>query len=200
MNMRDHEWKVWTYFFCELMNVGTVALNFWLTDKFLSGKFLTYGLDTIRYLRMNEKERQGKTNPMCYTFPTMVREKIFKTIEMLNLICLQTQCDSVTITATKRMEYVCILSQNIINEKIYLIFWCWFLIVYGIAVMEVLYRITSLSLGLLREREVMKNLSFEEWHDRYSTKQAKKERCRQVLRSHFLGFTQVYFSALNKLS
>ena len=71
-NMGTHESTTWTFFFCELLNVGAVVLCIWLNDKFLKGKFLLYGYDAVNYLTASEDKQENMTDPMCYTFPTMV--------------------------------------------------------------------------------------------------------------------------------
>ena len=72
INMGTHESTTWTFFFCELLNVGTVVLSIWLNDIFLKGKFLFYGYDVVNYLKASEYKQENMTDPMCYTFPTMV--------------------------------------------------------------------------------------------------------------------------------
>ena len=58
---------------CELLNLVVTLFNFWLADRFLKNKFWTYGWDTLQYLSQNETTRIKAPNPMCSTFPTMVR-------------------------------------------------------------------------------------------------------------------------------
>ena len=58
---------------CELLNLVVTLFNFWLADRFLKHKFWTYGWDTMQYLSQNETTRIKAPNPMCSTFPTMVR-------------------------------------------------------------------------------------------------------------------------------
>ena len=74
--MGNHEWRTWMFFGCELLNVAVAAFNFWLTNKFLEGKFTWYGYDSLNYLMMNETEQSKTYNPMCYTFPTIVSSSL----------------------------------------------------------------------------------------------------------------------------
>ena len=70
--MGNHKSKLFKFVMCEFMNVKTVWFNFWLTNKFLSGKFVNYGPDVLNYLSSTEEEKKYMTNPMCNAFPTIV--------------------------------------------------------------------------------------------------------------------------------
>ena len=108
---------------------------------------------------------------------------------------LQTKCDWVTISATKKIDHLCILSQNIINEKIYFVLWWWLAVIFAVAAILVLSRLVVLSLGLVRERLIMTHLILDEWNcDKEKSTTAgdltPDEVCRKVLDKHFLGITQ----------
>ena len=119
----------------ELLNFFLLALQFDLTDRFLSGKFSWYGYETIMYLRMSKAEREGVHNPMCAAFPTEI------------------SCSLPDVGAaggTQMQNGMCVLTQNIINEKIYLIFWFWYVILGNISILFFLYRILTTVFPQLR--------------------------------------------------
>lgn len=102
------------YFFrfviCEILNYILLVTNLILTDKFLQGRFLSYGWDVIQYYQKTPKERRISINPFCATFPTEV------------------SCTVPTVGAAggaQEHNGLCVLSQNVINEKIYLFIWFW---------------------------------------------------------------------------
>merc|ERR1712062_579335 len=78
-----------------------------LQVKWTTKKFITYGIKVVEYHRNNT----GKLNPMCNTFPTRVSCQFDPTG---------------TGGSTESKNGYCLLTQNIINEKIYLALWFWF--------------------------------------------------------------------------
>jgi len=117
--------------------LGIVVFN--LLDVFIGGKFITYGLDTISYLKGEtapvEISDDGKTyeltvNPMCNAFPTIVSCSISKFAVVKD------------IADTKNV--ICILGQNIMNQKIFLVLWVWFVILFSVSACQVIYRITTI--------------------------------------------------------
>ena len=112
-----------------------MALQFDLTDKFLSGRFAWYGYDAIRFLKLPKHERRKENDPMCAAFPKEV------------------SCDYPDVGAAGGFQIhngICVLTQNIINEKIYLIFWFWFVILGGISILFFIYRVLTLIIPQLR--------------------------------------------------
>ena len=106
-----------------------------MTDRFLGGKFSWYGWEVVKYLRMTQSEREGKRNPMCHAFPTEIS---------CNLP------DVGPAGGNRVKNGFCVLTQNIINEKIYLIFWFWFVILAFISILFFLYRAMTIMLPQLR--------------------------------------------------
>ena len=92
-----------------------LGFQFYLTDVFLDGKFSWYGLDAVVYYSRPYQERNSRVggikNPLCSLFPTEV------------------SCSIPTVGAAgegQTLNGLCVLTQNIINEKIYLLLWFWF--------------------------------------------------------------------------
>lgn len=150
-----------TFFIFELLNYIIGILVFVLTDSFLSQKFSTYGLDTINYLIGNGKtiEIQGNSklvepaqeetvNPMCNLFPTVVN-------------CEYTFYGTVKGTKEERSG-LCLMKQNFMNQKIYLILWIWFFILFGISLIMIAYRIAILIFPQLARRALLSQMKTSE--------------------------------------
>jgi len=109
---------------CQLLNIAMLTLNWWATDKFLGGNFSTYGTDVINYYSLTNNS--NRVDPTCNTFPTKVG------------------CDIKTTSTSGKgvtANGFCILSQNIINEKIYLFLWFWFVFMFVISALQMIYEI-----------------------------------------------------------
>ena len=108
-----------TFVGMEFMNILMLFLNFWGTDKFLNGKFKYYGWRAIEYYTLSPAEQKIAPNPLCQVFPTEV------------------SCSVPNVGAgggAQMHNGLCILSQNIINEKMYLIVWFWLVLLIFISV------------------------------------------------------------------
>jgi len=113
------------FMLCQLLAGLMLCLNFYLTDLFLDGRFKTYGYKVLKYYFTDVL----MANPMCMLFPTKVScpIKTGGTGGNLNL-----------------EDTFCILSQNIINEKIYLVLWFWFYALIGLLAFQVVLEIIIL--------------------------------------------------------
>merc|ERR1712226_1830340 len=102
--------------------------NFWATDKFLNGDFKYYGWNAIKYYMMTPEEQKVSINPLCEAFPAEV------------------SCDVPNMGAAGGVQNsngLCILSQNIINEKMYLFIWFWMVLLIFISVPYFMFRICT---------------------------------------------------------
>ena len=94
-----------------------------LMDKFFDGTFLTFGIEVISFA---ERDQEDRIDPMVYIFPRM------------------TKCTFHKFGASGEIEKhdaMCILPLNIVNEKIYIFLWFWFLALGAMTALIVLYRI-----------------------------------------------------------
>ena len=125
----------WKFIAMECLNLAIVIVNFFVIDTFLDGKFHNYGMEVFKYATGNKEEQefQGKSethadviNPMCNLFPTMV------------------SCPTKTGAVNGGVDStsdLCILSQNLVNQIIYTILWCWFMILFLSNGLMIIYRI-----------------------------------------------------------
>lgn len=100
---------------------------------FLDGEFTTYGTGV---LAMTEEPQEDRVDAMSRVFPKMTKCTFHKfgpsgTVE--------------------KFDGLCVLPLNIINEKIYVFLWFWFIILTIVTGIQVIYRIITLIVPTLRE-------------------------------------------------
>ena len=135
-----NNWYFFTFFICEILNCAVLFVNFWLTDVFLNGKFYTYGWDVIQYSRMTARDQETKVNPFCSTFP------------------LEVSCTVPNVGAAggpQNHNGLCVLSQNVINEKMYLAVWFWTVFLIFVVPLMFVYRLSTLLFSFVRSGLLM---------------------------------------------
>lgn len=114
------------YFACftlaEIMNFINVVGQIFLMDAFLGGEFLRYGTEVIRF---TEYDWSLRYDPMIKVFPRLTKCKfhIFGSGGSVNHI-----------------DQLCVLPINIINEKIYVFLWFWFVFLSLLSGLALVYR------------------------------------------------------------
>lgn len=121
------------YFFCELLNCVNVIVNIWMVDKFLGGAFMTYGTDVLRLSNMNQENR---SDPMVEVFPRVTKCNFYK---------------YGTSGSIQKHDALCVLALNILNEKIYIFLWFWFIILAVLSACAVIYSALVVMLPSTRE-------------------------------------------------
>lgn len=111
------------FFLCELFNLCNVFLQIYFMDCFLEGEFKTYGYDVLRMTELNPEDRN---DVMSRVFPRVTK------------CTFQKYGPTGTI---QKIDGMCILSQNIVNEQIYVILWFWFWFIAIISALNFVYRI-----------------------------------------------------------
>lgn len=137
---------------CQILAIIILILNFVMTNLFLDGgTFYRYGYDVINYTfskneTMDEeaKNTPEQYDPMCVTFPTRVS-------------C--TMKIGGTGSGTNWVNGLCILSQNIINEKIYLFLWFWFMLLFILAAINMVLHICVIAVPKCRQLIITKKIS-----------------------------------------
>merc|ERR1712008_446333 len=123
---------------CQLLNIAMLVLNWWATDAFLGGNFHRYGSDVVGYYTQSDYNLQTSGDPfdpMCNAFPTKV------------------SCNIKTGSASgvgKETNAFCILAQNIINEKIYLFLWFWFVLMFVVSALQFIFEIAMVAIPSFR--------------------------------------------------
>merc|ERR1712047_124681 len=128
------KWTTKTYYLkflvCQCLALLVLILNFYGTNQFLDKKFALYGYNVVEY----HMEPGQLVDPMCNTFPTRVS---------CNFIYTDTGG-----TSANENGY-CLLTQNIINEKIYLALWFWFVAMFAIMISQLIWEVCFLTLPLV---------------------------------------------------
>jgi len=105
------------------------------TNQFLHGRFLDYGPKVIYYYRLPDEEQALKKNPMCYAFPRIA------------------SCDYWRWGPgglQENINAICILALNMINDKVFLVLWWWFLFVAIVGVTRLIYRLVQTQSSFVR--------------------------------------------------
>ena len=132
---KQNNWYLTKFLFCEVLQLCILLGVILLTDLFLSGMFYSLGFTTINYFLTPADIRQNMMNPVCQVFPTV------------------TSCQFPTgsLTGTVNIDHaLCVLSLNIVNDKIFLFEWFWFSFLLLVAVINSCSRIVTLALPCLQ--------------------------------------------------
>lgn len=163
-----HKPYAYKYFLCEFICLINLFVQIWCVNKFFDGQFLRYGLDVIqfnsqlhdkqqvvpqkvprnidqlsRYSRdtldmialnqsqsstnkLDDREQSKPLDPMTFIFPRMTK-------------C--TYYDFGSSGDVQKHDAICLLPLNIINEKIYIALWFWFLILAILTLLVIIYRL-----------------------------------------------------------
>lgn len=135
-----NNWYFAKFVCCEMSNIIMLFANFWAIDKFLGGKFRYYGWDIYVYSQMGKDEQSRAINPFCQAFPTEV------------------SCTIPNIGAAggeQNHNGLCILSQNIINEKMYFVLWLYLVLLMMISLPYMLFRLSTIIFDNIRYATLM---------------------------------------------
>lgn len=121
-----HQSYLYYFVLCELWNFLNVIMQIRLVDEFLGGTFTTYGLDVLEYFQSDEE----MVDPMVKVFPRLTKCSFHRFGSSGDV---------------QKYDALCILPLNIINEKIYLVMWFWFVALALITGIWMVYRFLTLT-------------------------------------------------------
>jgi len=104
-------WYYYSFFFCEILNLMLAFVSFHFLDESLDGHFSGYGLSVWKYFGQSAQGRLEQHDPRCNTFPT--------------LFSCQMKLDEGT-----TIDGFCLISQNYINQKVFVLVWAWFMVMF----------------------------------------------------------------------
>ncbi|XP_037027425.1 innexin inx3 [Bradysia coprophila] len=132
-SIRTHNTYSFGYFFCELLNFVNVVGNIFFVDKFLGGAFLTYGTDVVKFSNMNQENR---SDPMVEVFPRVTKCTFHKFGASGSI---------------QKHDALCVLALNILNEKIYIFLWFWFIVLAFLSGCAIIYSSIVVMMPTTRE-------------------------------------------------
>merc|ERR1712227_671406 len=145
--LHHNSWYFGYFTLCETLNFISLIFQFYLVDIFLNNKFRWFGWEVVEYYSWSFRDRQNKDlmlrNPLCAVFPTEV------------------SCNIPNVGAAGNEQAhngLCVLTQNIINEKIFLFLWFWFMFLFTVSIFFVFYRICTLFFEKLRFQLLFKTV------------------------------------------
>merc|ERR1711942_302544 len=125
-NIRTHNLYVYKFIFCEFLNLVNIIGQMYSMDSFFGGQFTTYGSEV---LTVTNRDMEKRVDPMAKVFPK------------LSKCTFHRYGPSGTIV---NHDGLCILPLNIINEKIYVFLWFWFMILIGWTCIFFCFRIVTI--------------------------------------------------------
>ena len=91
-------------------------------DRFFDGAFLTFGLEVIAFA---EQDQEDRLDPLIYVFPRMTKCTFHK---------------FGTSGEVEKHDALCLLPLNIVNEKVYIFLWFWFILLTVLSFLVIVYR------------------------------------------------------------
>ncbi|CAB4062527.1 inx [Lepeophtheirus salmonis] len=144
-NLRDRYTEYFSKFFIVEITFFLISWgHFFFIDWFLDGNFLDYGSSAVQYYGMSPLDREHYANPLCSTFPTEV------------------SCTVPTIGSAGTpvsFNSMCVLSQNIVNEKMYVFIWFWLIFLMILSTLNVIVRIVYIVIPSYRAAYVSQKVS-----------------------------------------
>lgn len=122
-SLKQHDWYAGRYFFCETLAFANVVGQMFLIDKFFDGEFMDYGFKVLKFA---EDDPETRTDPMIRIFPRVTKCRFHKYGASGNI---------------ESLDALCILPLNIINEKVYIFLWFWFIILSCLTGVVLVFRI-----------------------------------------------------------
>ena len=109
-----------------------ISGQMFLMNRFFDGEFFNFGINVIKFMESDEEDR---TDPMIFIFPRMTKCTFYKFGVSGEI---------------ERHDAVCILPLNVVNEKIYVFLWFWFLGLGALTLGVVLYRLVIIASPRMR--------------------------------------------------
>jgi len=122
-NLSHQNFYAFRFFVCEALNFVNVILQIYFVDFFLDGEFSSYGSDVLKFTEMDPDER---VDPMARVFPKVTKCTFHKYGPS---------------GSVQNFDGICVLPLNIVNEKIYVFLWFWFIILSILSGISLVYRI-----------------------------------------------------------
>ncbi|XP_014259351.1 innexin inx2-like [Cimex lectularius] len=121
----NHNSYAFGFIICEFLSCAHVALQIYLMDRFFDGEFTYFGVKVFQILFLDFGERDDALEKV---FPKLVK-------------CTFEKFGS---SGTKQVyDSLCLLTMNIINEKIFSALWFWFVFLFVASFLALAYDLAS---------------------------------------------------------
>lgn len=110
--------------FSEMLNVVNLAFQIYLTNRFLTGQFYSLGLNFI------QDDFTGSMDVLDVVFPKVTKCDFFKYGQSGSL---------------QRHDALCVMALNIINEKIFVVLWFWYILMVFVSIAGFIWRLITLA-------------------------------------------------------
>ena len=114
------------FVFCELLNLVNVFLQIYFTDVFLGYQFTTFGREVFA---VSEQDLTTRVDPMHKVFPKVAKCQFNKYGPSGSI---------------QNHDALCVLPLNIINEKIYIFLYFWFVFLAAVSCIGLVYRLLTI--------------------------------------------------------
>lgn len=125
-HINSHTGHIVWFTILEIYNLANVVGQIYLMNELFGGDFSTYGIDVIKFTNMDQENR---TDPMIKVFPRMTK-------------CTFHRFGSSG--GIQRHDALCILPINILNEKLYVFLWFWFIILAVLSTLVLIFRFVTI--------------------------------------------------------
>jgi len=132
-SMGMHDGWTLRLLFGNSLYLANVIFQIFFTDLFLGGEFTKYGVKAASFLSIDEVG--GRIDPMSRVFPRVTKCTFHKYGPSGSI---------------QRHDAQCVLPINIINEKIYVFLWFWFMILAALTILDFLHHISLIVLSQVR--------------------------------------------------
>lgn len=122
-NLHMQNFYAFRFFICEALNFVNVVGQIFFMDFFLDGEFSTYGSDVLKFTELEPEERE---DPMARVFPKVTKCTFHKYGPS---------------GSVQKFDGLCVLPLNIVNEKIYVFLWFWFIFLSVLTGVSLIYRV-----------------------------------------------------------
>jgi len=130
--LHTHNFYALKFFICDALNMVNVIGQMFLINKFLGGVFMTYGTEVLKW---SESEPGERTDPMIDVFPRITKCTFYKYGPSGTL---------------EHHDAMCVLALNIINEKIFVTIWFWFIVLAIVTFLYCVYVIAVITVPGMR--------------------------------------------------
>lgn len=127
INLHQHNVYAIKYIVCEALNFVNVILQIFFTDMFVGHEFLNYGTDVLNFTGEDIGTRH---DPMDRVFPKVTSCTFYQKGKADNY---------------EEHPSMCIMPLNILNEKLFIFLWFWYIIVAFLTGLGIVYRVATVS-------------------------------------------------------